>query len=211
MSQRLARVPQPLAARDDSRGVGPRPAPPGSGDGLRLHPDDIAQIADAVASSVIDALVAPAQPTKLVDAKTLATLLGVSRDLIYERAEELGAVRLGDGPRARLRFDPGVARAALTYRSGGARATADREPASEPKAPSRSSSSPGKELDNLPVRELQTKRGGSRCSDSAPGAEAVTSTRQQATAAQRRSAARARGTSPRRLPVSDKQEVPDAQ
>lgn len=49
----------------------------------------------------------------LVTAATLAGLLGVSRDYVYEHATDLGALRLGDGPRARLRFDPDRARAAL--------------------------------------------------------------------------------------------------
>jgi hypothetical protein len=50
----------------------------------------------------------------LVDAATLAAELGVSRDWVYEHAAELGALRLGSGPRARLRFDPVAARAALS-------------------------------------------------------------------------------------------------
>jgi hypothetical protein len=41
----------------------------------------------------------------LVDAAALATHLGVSREYVYEHASELGARRLGSGPRARLRFD----------------------------------------------------------------------------------------------------------
>jgi len=44
--------------------------------------------------------------TGLVDAAELARLMGVSRDHVYRRSAELGAVRLGTGPRARLRFDP---------------------------------------------------------------------------------------------------------
>ena len=49
----------------------------------------------------------------LVDAAQLAAELGVSRDWVYEHAGELGALRLGNGPKARLRFDPVAARAAL--------------------------------------------------------------------------------------------------
>jgi hypothetical protein len=40
-----------------------------------------------------------------VDAQALADMLGVSRDFVYEHADELDARRLGSGPRARLRFD----------------------------------------------------------------------------------------------------------
>ena len=49
----------------------------------------------------------------LIDASALAVELGVSRDWVYEHAAELGALRLGSGPKARLRFDPVAARAAL--------------------------------------------------------------------------------------------------
>lgn len=50
----------------------------------------------------------------LIDASALAAELGVSRDFIYEHAHELGALRLGNGPKARLRFDPAAARDALS-------------------------------------------------------------------------------------------------
>jgi hypothetical protein len=49
----------------------------------------------------------------LIDANALAIELGVSRDFVYEHANELGVLRLGSGPKARLRFDPAVARGAL--------------------------------------------------------------------------------------------------
>ena len=56
-----------------------------------------------------------AEPLRpLVDASTLAIDLSVSRAFVYEHAQELGALRLGSGPKARLRFDPAVARAALS-------------------------------------------------------------------------------------------------
>ncbi len=42
---------------------------------------------------------------RLVDAATLATTLGVSRDFVYAHASELGGERIGSGPRGRLRFD----------------------------------------------------------------------------------------------------------
>jgi len=42
--------------------------------------------------------------TALVDAASVAEHLGVSRDYVYEHADDLGARRLGSGPRARLRF-----------------------------------------------------------------------------------------------------------
>jgi hypothetical protein len=42
---------------------------------------------------------------RLVDAATLATALGVSRDFVYAHASELGGERIGSGPQGRLRFD----------------------------------------------------------------------------------------------------------
>jgi hypothetical protein len=43
---------------------------------------------------------------QLVDAAAVARLLGVSRATVYAKADELGAIRIGSGKRARLRFDP---------------------------------------------------------------------------------------------------------
>jgi hypothetical protein len=50
----------------------------------------------------------------LVDVGALAAELGVSRAYVYEHADELGALRLGKGPKAPLRFDPVAVRAALS-------------------------------------------------------------------------------------------------
>lgn len=50
----------------------------------------------------------------LVDAATLADALGTSRDFVYAHAAELGAKRIGNGSRGRLRFDLDRARAAWT-------------------------------------------------------------------------------------------------
>lgn len=49
-------------------------------------------------------------PAGLVDAGELAGLLGVARSWVYEHADELGVIRLGDGARPRLRFDAELAR-----------------------------------------------------------------------------------------------------
>jgi hypothetical protein len=46
----------------------------------------------------------------LVDAATLGRELGVSRQFVYDHAEELGVLRLGSGSRPRLRFDLEVAK-----------------------------------------------------------------------------------------------------
>ncbi len=70
-----------------------------------------AEAVEAIAARVAELLrgdVSPqpqaAVPTKLTAAE-LAARLGVERAWIYRHAAELGAIRLGAGPRARLRFD----------------------------------------------------------------------------------------------------------
>ena len=46
------------------------------------------------------------RPEPLVDAAEIARLHGKTRSWVYEHAGELGAVRLGSGPRPRLGFSP---------------------------------------------------------------------------------------------------------
>jgi hypothetical protein len=65
---------------------------------------------EAVANRVVELLQDLAAgcldaPAQLVDAATVARLLGVSRATVYANADQLGAIRLGTGKRARLRFD----------------------------------------------------------------------------------------------------------
>lgn len=63
---------------------------------------------EAIAQRVAERLATERQNGQppLVDAAAVARLLGVSRDTVYAHADELGAIRLGSGDRARLRFDP---------------------------------------------------------------------------------------------------------
>jgi hypothetical protein len=79
----------------------------------RLHPDDLRELARLIADELRQDRLTPA----LVDAKALATRLGVEPGWVYEHADELGAIRLGDGPRARLRFDVQRAREAMAVRA----------------------------------------------------------------------------------------------
>lgn len=51
------------------------------------------------------ALLTGIETAGLVDAAELARRLGVGRDYIYRHADEMGVIRVGDGKRARLRFD----------------------------------------------------------------------------------------------------------
>lgn len=61
---------------------------------------------EAVATRVADLLRVGQASAQLVDATEIARRFGVSRDFVYDHADDLGAVRLGNGPKARLRFDP---------------------------------------------------------------------------------------------------------
>jgi hypothetical protein len=73
--------------------------------------------AEAVARRVVELLRHERAKTfKLVNARELAGLLGVSVDYVYEHAAELGALRLGSGRKARIRFDADTARQALESR-----------------------------------------------------------------------------------------------
>jgi hypothetical protein len=55
----------------------------------------------------------PEQPEPLVDAAEIARLHGKTRWWVYQHAGELGAVRLGSGPRPRLGFSLARVAAAL--------------------------------------------------------------------------------------------------
>lgn len=73
---------------------------------IRLDPHTV----DAVARRVVEILEERGlQQRELVDAGELARRLGVERSWVYSHGIELGAVKLGDGPKARLRFDPEIA------------------------------------------------------------------------------------------------------
>jgi hypothetical protein len=82
---------------------------------MNLDADDI----EAVATRVVELLEERDDPSsRLVDAATLARTLRVERDWVYARARELGAIRLGDGPKAPLRFDVRLVRALLAADNG---------------------------------------------------------------------------------------------
>jgi hypothetical protein len=73
---------------------------------IKLDP----QVVDAIARRVVELLEKKGlQKRELVDAAELARMLGIERSWVYAHAIELGAVKLGSGPKPRLRFDPEVA------------------------------------------------------------------------------------------------------
>jgi hypothetical protein len=74
--------------------------------------DALDRLADRLADLLAERLVVrfkgltPAAAEPLVDAAEIARLHGKTRTWVYEHAGELGAVRLGSGPRPRLAFSP---------------------------------------------------------------------------------------------------------
>ena len=71
----------------------------------RLHPDDVQAIAEAVAALLsAESSMRMEDSPHLLSASEAAVRLGRSRDWCYRHADDLGAVRLGDGDRPRLGF-----------------------------------------------------------------------------------------------------------
>lgn len=122
----------------------------------RIHPDDLALLADLVADRLAERLSRVAEP-EILTAQQVAERYGVAAAWVRENATDLGALRLGDGPRPRLRFDAATVAQAMKRRS-------ERNASEEPdrRAPARVSRRPadgrsGKGLDSLPIRELQPR------------------------------------------------------
>ena len=84
---------------------------------MMLDHEDIDAIAERAALRVVQLLERPgAGEYQFIDPKVLARKLNVSVDYVYAHAMELGAMRLGDGPKARLRFDLQTAQRAMRAR-----------------------------------------------------------------------------------------------
>ena len=73
---------------------------------IKLDPPTV----EAIARRVVEILEQRGlQNRELVDAAELARRFGIERSWVYAHAIELGAVKLGSGPKPRLRFDPQIA------------------------------------------------------------------------------------------------------
>lgn len=73
-----------------------------------------AKLADRLLAELGALLAAPAPSReRWLTATEVAAMLGITRDAVYRQADELGAVRIGTGPKARLRFDADEVAAAL--------------------------------------------------------------------------------------------------
>lgn len=80
-------------------------------DRLTLDAASIDAIADAVVARLADTRTSDGA---LIDAAEVARRHGTSRAFVYDNAGRLGAIRLGSGSRARLRFDPATVAATLS-------------------------------------------------------------------------------------------------
>jgi hypothetical protein len=92
-----------------------------------------AQLVDAIARRVVELLEGARVRTGAADTggdpeggcltvSQIAARYRVSRSWVYAHQRELGAMRLGQGPRARLRFDPKLVAEAITAFDGSERA-----------------------------------------------------------------------------------------
>jgi hypothetical protein len=113
---------------------------------IKLDPPTV----EAIARRVVEILEQRGlQSRELVDAAELARRFGIERSWVYSHAIELGAVKLGSGPKPRLRFDPQIA--ARVLRKAGEEAAAD-PPARSGKRADRPSAGGGSEVRLLPIR-----------------------------------------------------------
>jgi hypothetical protein len=87
---------------------------------------------------------------RLVTVAELATWLQVERSYVYTHAEELGALRLGSGPRARLRFDLDEVRRRISCEVG--RESEPPDTASQAASRRRRPRSMGTNVELVPIR-----------------------------------------------------------
>jgi hypothetical protein len=86
---------------------------------MRLHPHDIAAIAEAIAAKFVaspngEEPLLHHSRSRYVDAAELAREIGMSPGWVYRNQKMLGAEPRGCGPKPRLRFDLERARAAVS-------------------------------------------------------------------------------------------------
>jgi hypothetical protein len=74
---------------------------------MKVSVPELDALADALADRILERLAKSGpEPDGLIDAAEVARRLGITRSTVYEIADQLGAIRLGEGERPRLRFDP---------------------------------------------------------------------------------------------------------
>jgi predicted DNA-binding transcriptional regulator AlpA len=114
------------------------------------------RIAELVSAEIRDAMSEGATPSsgRLLTAAQVAQFVGIGRDAVYRRAEEFGAVRIGAGSKARLRFDAEKLTAALEACSTGRESVGAQRPRRQGSG-RRSGSKPGSAFPLLPVRGVE--------------------------------------------------------
>ncbi len=92
--------------------------------------------ADLIARRVVEVLREQERPINrgLLKTEEAARLLGVDAEWVRAHRVALGAVKLGDGPKARLRFPRAAIDAYLAARQVGARVNSEEQPMRRPKA-----------------------------------------------------------------------------
>jgi hypothetical protein len=114
---------------------------------IKLDP----QATEAIARKVVELLEKRGlQKRELVDAAELAKRFGIERSWVYSHAIELGAVKLGNGAKPRLRFDPEIA--AKSLHKAGDDSAAD-PPARSGERADQPSASGGSGVRLLPIHE----------------------------------------------------------
>ncbi len=104
----------------------------------RLHPDDLAALADLVVEGLAEKVLSRPEGTppglapsgardepetprsavpRLLTAADVAARFGLSAEWVRDHADDVGAIRLGTGKRRRLRFDPETVAETLTRRA----------------------------------------------------------------------------------------------
>ena len=99
---------------------------------------------------------------ELLNTAEVARRFGVTCSYVYSHAEELGAIRLGDGPRARLRFDPAIVAERLSACSLSKGSASAESRTAKPKTPRRRRRLSGAEPILLPITPI---RGTERSTD----------------------------------------------
>jgi hypothetical protein len=114
--------------------------------------DAIDRLADEIANRLATRLggLVPARPELLVDASEIARIYGKTRSWVYQHSGELGAIRLGSGPRPRLGFSP--ARVAQTLAATKAVEEPERAPPSRPRR-----KRTGRTPDGVPLLPVRTR------------------------------------------------------
>jgi len=102
---------------------------------VRFAAEDLELLAERVAELVLERMsdtATPGSSVELVDAAEIAQRFGLTAATVRARADTFGAIRVGDGPKPRLRFDSELVAAALASGSTDRRSPDPEVPAQPP-------------------------------------------------------------------------------